>query len=681
MNKKDKKYLQKYATLGLAAMLISSPLSQTSLVYAEGEQTGSTDEPVQAAAPGEAPQTKTNKTNSMAEELKNQTATISDDAVFQIRIGYEFDDGSFDEWARGSGFLIGDKYLVTSQTLADVSVNSSLYSEIVDIKKDAYKKVGIILTDAETTEKHIKIYITNTGGDKLKYKNTISKNGMGVIILKKAVTTPACVFASESKLSFAADDAVNLKYAGKDDSKAIIQTSEGKIFTPGDSESAKAGFYFKADTTAGNALGAPVYNGNGNITGMVSAISSQDNASITALDQTAIQTFLSSNDIDYKTLAQVQAEQKAATEKQAREDAEAAQGAVAKPKKLKEALKNAEDVERRLYTAESLKDMDNAVEKGQKILKSRAKTQAQVDAAAKNINKAIDKLVRKNIFQRILSGDIAVLACVGGVIAAIAAIVAAIVLKKRKGKVKVDKKGSSTPAEDDEKYGYSEDLRRMEETDLKEQRHINENAENIRKAKEEKEREEAGARRATQENNAASEEAAAPGRDIYSDFEDDDFDDFDKDIDVTTRVKPKTDRVPGNAMQNGITYAEGVDDDGVSILDDDDGSEDTTVLGRNRLPKGYLIRIDNGKRIDITKDNFLIGKERKKVDYCIGGDSSVSRIHAMIRIIQGGFYIEDQDSTNYTFVNNNQIPAYKAVYIQDGSIIRISDVEFEFHEK
>lgn len=681
MNKKDKKYLQKYAALGLAAMLISSPLSQTALVYAEGEQTESTDEPVQTTAPSGTSQTETEKTNSMAQELKNQTTTISDDAVFQVRIGYKFDDGSFDEWARGSGFLIGDKYLVTSQTLADVSVNSSLYSEIVDAKKDAYKKVGIVLTDAETTEKHIKIYITNTNGDKLEYKKTISKNGMGVIILKKAASAPICVFASESKLSFAANDTVNLKYAGKDDSKAVIQTSEGKIFTPEDSEAAKAGFYFKADTTAGNALGAPVYNGNGNITGMVSAISSQDNASITALDQTAVQTFLSSNNIDYKTLAQVQKEQKAAEEEQARKDAEAAQGAVAKTKKLKEALKNAEGVERKLYTAESLKDMDNAVEKGQKILKSRAKTQAQVDAATKNINKAMDKLVRKNIFQRILSGDIAVLACVGGVIAAIAAIVAAIVLKKKKGKVKVDKKGSSTPAEDDEKYGYSEDLRRMEETDLKEQRHINENAENIRKAKEEKEREEAEARRATQENNAASEEAAAPERDIYADFEDDGFDDFDKDIDVTTRVKPKTDRVPGNAMQNGIIYAEGVDDDGVSILDDDDGSEDTTVLGRNRLPKGYLIRMDNGRRIDITKDNFLIGKERKKVDYCIGGDSSVSRIHAMIRIIQGGFYIEDQDSTNYTFVNNNQIPAYKAVYIQDGSIIRISDVEFEFHEK
>lgn len=681
MSKDYKKYLQKYAALGLAAMLISSPLSQTALVYAEGEQTESTDEPVQTTAPGGTSQTETEKTNSMAQELKNQTTTISDDAVFQVRIGYKFDDGSFDEWARGSGFLIGDKYLVTSQTLADVSVNSSLYSEIVDAKKDAYKKVGIVLTDAETTEKHIKIYITNTNGDKLEYKKTISKNGMGVIILKKAATTPICVFASESKLSFAANDTVNLKYAGKDDSKAVIQTSEGKIFTPEDSEAAKAGFYFKADTTTGNALGAPVYNGNGNITGMVSAISGQDNASITALDQTAVQTFLSSNNIDYKTLAQVQKEQKAAEEEQARKDAEAAQGAVAKTKKLKEALKNAEGVERKLYTAESLKDMDNAVEKGQKILKSRAKTQAQVETAAKNINKAMDKLVRKNIFQRMLSGGIAVLACVGGGIAAIVAIIVAIILKKKKRKVKVDKKGSSTPIENDEKYGYSEDLRRMEKTDLKEQHHISKNAENIRKAKEEKEREEAKALRAAQEGNAASEKTAAPERDIYADFEDDGFDDFDKDIDVTTRVKPKTDRVPGNAMQNGIIYAEGVDDDGVSILDDDDGSEDTTVLGRNRLPKGYLIRMDNSKRIDITKDNFLIGKERKKVDYCIGGDSSVSRIHAMIRIIQGGFYIEDQDSTNYTFVNNNQIPAYKAVYIQDGSIIRISDVEFEFHEK
>ena len=280
-----------------------------------------------------------------------------------------------------------------------------------------------------------------------------------------------------------------------------------------------------------------------------------------------------------------------------------------------------------------------------------------------------------------LSGDITVLACVGGGIAAIVAVIVTIVLKKKKRKVKVDKKGSSAPAEDDEKYGYSEDLRRMEETDLKEQRHANKNAENIRKAKEEKEREEAEALRAAQERNAASKKTVTPERDIYSDFEDNDFDDFDKDIDVTTRVKPKADRVPGNATQNGIIYAEGADDDGVSILDDDDGSEDTTVLGKNRLPKGYLIRMDNGRRIDITKDNFLIGKERKKVDYCIGGDSSVSRIHAMIRIIQGGFYIEDQDSTNYTFVNNNQIPAYKAVYIQDGSIIRISDVEFEFHER
>ena len=70
MSKDYKKYLQKYATFGLAAMLISSPLSQAAMVYAEVEQAESTDEPVQATAPSETSQTETEKTNSMAEVSK-----------------------------------------------------------------------------------------------------------------------------------------------------------------------------------------------------------------------------------------------------------------------------------------------------------------------------------------------------------------------------------------------------------------------------------------------------------------------------------------------------------------------------------------------------------------------------------------------------------------------------------
>ena len=93
---------------------------------------------------------------------------------------------------------------------------------------------------------------------------------------------------------------------------------------------------------------------------------------------------------------------------------------------------------------------------------------------------------------------------------------------------------------------------------------------------------------------------------------------------------------------------------------------------------GLYVR-HNGKRILIDKKDFVIGKEKNKVDYCISGDTTVSRVHALIRNIGGKYYIEDQASTNYSFYEGKQIPQYKPVYLEDGSRFRLSDVEFEFH--
>ena len=95
--------------------------------------------------------------------------------------------------------------------------------------------------------------------------------------------------------------------------------------------------------------------------------------------------------------------------------------------------------------------------------------------------------------------------------------------------------------------------------------------------------------------------------------------------------------------------------------------------------KAYLIRLSNGKRIPISKKDFVIGKEKGKVDYCISGEPTVSRVHALIRNIGGKYYIEDQASTNYTYYEGKQIPEYKAVYLEDGRRFKLSDVEFEFH--
>ena len=52
---------------------------------------------------------------------------------------------------------------------------------------------------------------------------------------------------------------------------------------------------------------------------------------------------------------------------------------------------------------------------------------------------------------------------------------------------------------------------------------------------------------------------------------------------------------------------------------------------------------------------------------------------SLIRNIGGKYYIEDQASTNYTYYEGKQIPEYKAVYLEDGSRFKLSDVEFEFH--
>ena len=94
----------------------------------------------------------------------------------------------------------------------------------------------------------------------------------------------------------------------------------------------------------------------------------------------------------------------------------------------------------------------------------------------------------------------------------------------------------------------------------------------------------------------------------------------------------------------------------------------------------YLIRTDTGKRIPITKKQFLIGKEKSKVDYCIAGDTTVSRIHALILNEAGGYYLEDQRSTNFSYYEGQQIPEYKPVRLENGKKFKLSDVEFEFHE-
>lgn len=112
-----------------------------------------------------------------------------------------------------------------------------------------------------------------------------------------------------------------------------------------------------------------------------------------------------------------------------------------------------------------------------------------------------------------------------------------------------------------------------------------------------------------------------------------------------------------------------------SVLND--GAGETTVLN-NQLTGFTIIRKRNNEKININKPEFLIGKERRRVDYCISDNNSVSRTHAKIKVRAGRCYISDLNSTNCTYVNGSKLSPNQEIILSKGDQIKISDEEFEF---
>lgn len=103
---------------------------------------------------------------------------------------------------------------------------------------------------------------------------------------------------------------------------------------------------------------------------------------------------------------------------------------------------------------------------------------------------------------------------------------------------------------------------------------------------------------------------------------------------------------------------------------------ETTVLGGGAAMFG-MIRKKTNEPIAINKASFVLGKDTS-ADYCINGNSSISRNHARITVKGGQCFITDMRSTNGTFVNGARIAPNQEAPIKSGDIIRLSDEEFEF---
>ncbi len=146
---------------------------------------------------------------------------------------------------------------------------------------------------------------------------------------------------------------------------------------------------------------------------------------------------------------------------------------------------------------------------------------------------------------------------------------------------------------------------------------------------------------------------------------------------------PQPRSYPGPAVNNQNYESMGSDE--TSLLNAgagettllDAGAGETSLLGGGS--KAYLIRKKNGEKISIAGVSFKIGKERRRVNYCVSDNTSVSRVHCEIIRKGADYYIVDQGATNFTFVNGVQLSPHKETILSDRSVVKLADEEFEFH--
>lgn len=89
-----------------------------------------------------------------------------------------------------------------------------------------------------------------------------------------------------------------------------------------------------------------------------------------------------------------------------------------------------------------------------------------------------------------------------------------------------------------------------------------------------------------------------------------------------------------------------------------------------------LIRKSTREQFFLAKEVTRIGRSRESVDIYITDNTSIGRVHAVLYWRSGKVFIEDQNSTNGTFVNDRRITGQTELI--PGCKIRLSNEEFEF---
>lgn len=105
--------------------------------------------------------------------------------------------------------------------------------------------------------------------------------------------------------------------------------------------------------------------------------------------------------------------------------------------------------------------------------------------------------------------------------------------------------------------------------------------------------------------------------------------------------------------------------------------EGETTLLQQETEISILRRNTKEKKV-FTNGKICLGKDCS-VEYCVNGNNTISRRHALIHKNGSEFEIEDLHSKNGTYVNNIRLVEGERKALEDGDVIRLSDEEFEIH--
>ena len=121
--------------------------------------------------------------------------------------------------------------------------------------------------------------------------------------------------------------------------------------------------------------------------------------------------------------------------------------------------------------------------------------------------------------------------------------------------------------------------------------------------------------------------------------------------------------------------------DGNTVLSDDGISVQQI---QQMQPVNYhfasLTRQVTGEKIELGKPSFVLGKNPEKSDYAVADNTNISRVHAVITMRNGRYYVMDQNSTNGTFINGRIIKAGQETEILPGDCLMLANEEFIFNE-